>query len=326
MRSLLRLLLVPLAFVLAGCATTAAPGSGSSGPAQGPWTFTTSFGTTITLDERPDVIVVDSYSAAALWEYGIRPKGVYGYGIGEEGGAAFSVGNADLASMTVVGLGSEMSVESLAALQPDLVIGFASTATSGASWQWWNEQVSTQVTKVAPFLGINFGAPTEEIFQQYADLAKALGADLEAPAVLTARTDYEQAKLALQEVAVAKPDLTTLAVSGAEEQTYIGTTNLSMVSYLNQLGIQTVQPDPKATAPWATVSWELLSQQRADVVLEHAASAAIFANPNPVYKSLPAVKAGQIGTWDDKAPYTYIHYAAWLNSLVEVYRNAEKVT
>lgn len=327
MRFLAKLLLLPVLLVLAACGATPAPSGGPSGSAQGPWTFTTHFGTTITLDEKPDVIVVDSYSAAALWEYGIRPKGVFGYGIGEAGSAAYSLGNADLGTMTVVGRGSEMSVETLAALQPDLVIGFGNRAVEGRQWQWWDDKVAAQVTKVAPFLGVGFGAPTEEILQQYADLARALGGDPGMPSVARAKADFEQAKAALKAATAANPGLTTLAISGAAGEVYVGTTALSMITFLNGLGVATVQPDPKATTAWATVSWELLPQQRADVILEHVATeGGDTAALNPLYATLPAVKAGQVGTWDDKAPYTHAHYAAWLNSLVEVYRNAKKVT
>lgn len=46
----------------------------------------------------------------------------------------------------------------------------------------------------------------------------------------------------------------------------------------------------------------------------------------PDYQALPAVKAGQIGIWDDKHPFTYASYATWLTKLEAVYAGAKDVT
>ncbi len=72
----------------------------------------TGYGNTIDLDAAPQRIVVDAYSAAALWDYGIRPAGIFGYGI--TGGQA--TGNADVSTMKVVGTDGEMNMEALADL------------------------------------------------------------------------------------------------------------------------------------------------------------------------------------------------------------------
>ncbi|MFS9599365.1 hypothetical protein Q6311_30995, partial [Klebsiella variicola] len=79
---------------------------------------TTGYGNTITLDHAPERIVVDAYSAAALWDYGIRPVGIFGYGVGNPD----VTDRADESTMTVVGREGELSAEALAALDPDLVI------------------------------------------------------------------------------------------------------------------------------------------------------------------------------------------------------------
>jgi hypothetical protein len=77
-----------------------------------------------------------------------------------------------------------------------------------------------------------------------------------------------------------------------------------------------VGPESSDDSSWAEVSWEKMSDYPADVLLVHDASADY--EDNPVYKSLPAVKAGQLGTWDDKRAYTYDGYAEWLGELADV--------
>jgi iron complex transport system substrate-binding protein len=46
----------------------------------------------------------------------------------------------------------------------------------------------------------------------------------------------------------------------------------------------------------------------------------------PVYAELPAVRAGQVGGFDDKMPFTYAQYAAWLTEVNAVLSEAKAVT
>ncbi|MGO1975301.1 MAG: hypothetical protein ACTH2Q_20270, partial [Propionibacteriaceae bacterium] len=199
-----------LALALTACANTA--DTASTPAADEEWTYTTGYGNSITLDARPEVIVTDAYSAAALWEYGIRPDAVFGYGLEEE--ALNSLGNADRDSMEVVGEGGELSVEKLAALQPDLVIGYGNV-DNPTSWTWWDEDVATQVNEVAPFAGVNFsGRPTVDVIEEYAGLAEALGADVAASDAASAQEDFDTASATLEATLAEKSDLTTIALNG----------------------------------------------------------------------------------------------------------------
>lgn len=308
-----------LALALTACANTA--NTESAPTADGEWSYTTGYGNTITLDARPEVIVADAYSAAALWEYGIRPDAVFGYGL-EEGASELALGNADPDSMEVVGEGGELSVEKLAALQPDLVVGYGNS-DNPTSWTWWDEDVAETVNEVAPFAGVNFsGQPIVDVIEEYAGLAEALGADAAASDAATAKEDFETASATLEETLAEKSDLTTIALNGDTSTLYAGTTSLSQLGLLDELGVNLVGPEAEG---WAELSWEKVPDYPADVVLAYVASTEAFAD-SPVYSSLPAVKAEQVTGWDDKSPNTYVHYAAWLKDLDEAYAAAEKVT
>lgn len=313
-------LLLVVAF---GCSATAPTAESSESTA---WSYTTGYGETITLDAKPEVIVADAYSAAALWEHGIRPQGVFGYGL-EEGGSSLALGNADRTTMKVVGTAGDLDIEALAALQPDLVIGFGNSEKNGSAWTWWTDDIASKVSAIAPFAGVRFNErPVVEVIEEYASLARALGADTSSDAATQAKAAFADASATLSATVEKQPDLTTIALNGDAATVYAGTTGLAQIELLADLGVTIVGPDPDEDGgAWATVSWELVPDHAADVVLEYIASEKAFAGA-PVYQALPAVKAGQIGIWDDKRPFTYASYAAWLTELEKVYATAKNVT
>ncbi|MFC7621366.1 ABC transporter substrate-binding protein [Microlunatus sp. GCM10028923] len=316
MRSLAPLLVVLL--LITGCARELPAGPE---PAPTGWSYTTAYGETITLASRPDVIITDAYSAASLWEYGIRPAGVFGYGL-EPDSSPLSLGNADPGQMTVLGRGAELDLEAVAALQPDLIIGYGNE--QGDGWTWWDEAMIGQVTEIAPFAGIRFGRPVEQVIDDYAALAVALGAPADDPKAAAARADFDRAKETLRQVAAERPELSTIAVNADPDQLYLGSRGLAQLRLITDLGVRLAGPGVMKDEAWQVLSWELLPDHPADVVLAHAGSTPVF-EESAAYQSLPAIKAGQAIPWDDKSPYTHVHYAAWLNQLAELYRSAADV-
>lgn len=80
------------------------------------WTFTDDHGTTISLPERPERIVAYVGSAATLWDYGIRPVGVFGSLLREDGSKNPLAGNVDPDAVAWLGEGgSELDLEALVA-------------------------------------------------------------------------------------------------------------------------------------------------------------------------------------------------------------------
>ena len=115
--------------------------------------------------------------------------------------------------MKVVGTGNELDIEALAALQPDLIVGYGSGDNKGASWTWWDEAVTEKATKIAPFVGVQFSdQPVVDVIAEYEALAKALGGDLD-QAVVTARTTSTAAP-ETSDTTAAKAELTAIALNG----------------------------------------------------------------------------------------------------------------
>lgn len=301
---------------VAACGSSTSAAAPAPGQAGVPWSFTDSgYGNTLSLPQAPDSLVVDSYSAAALWDYGIRPAGIFGYGLTEDGG--LSVGTADVSQMEIIGQDGELSLEKLLGLDPDLIIGFGNT--EGDGWTWWDEKVQTEATATAPFLGIKFGGrPVEAVIEDYESLAEALGGNTESQA--GAKAEY-QAKLAeLSAVAKEKP-LRIIALNGYDDL-YVGQKSLGQLALLDELGFEIA--GPAADSGWASLSWEKAADYPADIVLSYAGTAEQVKD-HPVFKSLPAVKAGQIVEWDDKRPFTYASYAQWFDQLLAVLEDAEPI-
>lgn len=314
---------VAAVLALAGCVGS---GTEETAPeATGPWTYTTGFGEKIELEKAPEVIVVDAYSAAALWEYGVRPDGVFGYGL-EEGASPVALGDADRTQLNVIGTGADLEIEKLAALQPDLIIGFGNAAAKGAQWTWWEDDLASQVKAIAPFAGIRFSQrPVVEVIEEYRSLAKALGADTDGESVTGAKRSFDAAKAALQETVSGKEGLKTIALNGDASVVYAGTSSLAQLALLEEVGVDLVGPKGDDGGAWAEISWEVVPDHPADIVLQYIASAEAFAGA-PVYRAMPAVRAGQIAVWDDKMPFTYSKYAAWLTEVEGVYADAKSVT
>lgn len=320
------LVLVVTMLMLAACSATsteAAPEQASSESTE--WSYTNSYGHTVTLPEAPKVIVVDSYSAASLWPYGIRPAGIFGHGLAKDAPPG-TLGDADLSTMKVVGTGGELDIEALAALQPDLVIGYGNSDTTTDGWTWWDEEVTKKATAIAPFIGIKFSdQPVADVIAEYESLAKALGGDLTSDAVVTAKTDFETAQQSIRTTTAAKPELTAIGLNGTTAIVWTGGPKLAPIALLNELGLKTVGPDDEDSAWCGEISWEKVPDYPADVVLAYTASTQAFAEA-PVYAKLPAVKAGQVVGWDDKMPFTYAQYATWLNDVNTTLAGARKVT
>lgn len=316
---------------VAGCSGPAgsdasAPRTGESQAASAEWTYTSQFGQTITLPQRPTTIAVDAYTAAALWDYGIRPAGVFGYGL-EEGASPLSLGDADRSTMQIVGVGGELQIEKLAAVKPDLVIGFGNIDKKGEAWTWWDDNVADQVTAIAPFLGIKFaGERVVDVIEQYRDLAKTLGGDTDSADVSQSKTDFEAASTSLK-TETGQKKLNAIALNGDASTLYAGGTGLAQLGLLKELGVGIVGPKTETVADgesWVELSWELVPDYPADLMLAYAGSTTSFADV-AVYRSLPSVKAGQVAVWDDKMPFTYKQYARWLTDVETQYRTAKKL-
>ncbi|MHC5903132.1 ABC transporter substrate-binding protein [Streptomyces sp. S6] len=319
-----------------GDAKTGGSGSsanpGASAAESGPWTFKDDRGRAVRLDKTPSTIVAFIGVAAALHDYGVDVKGVFGPTRTADGKADVQAGDLDVTKVEVLGnVWDEFNVEKYAALAPDVLI---STMFDAAGTLWYVPEASKdKIAKLAPSVGISvfdrqLTAPLERMWE----LAKSLGADLTAAKATAAKKRFEDAAAWLRAAAKAKPGIRVLAGSASAELFYVSGSDLSVdLEYFKALGVNFVEPPAavlKASGGWyESLSWENVDKYPADLILMDDRTSAIqpSAITKETWKKLPAVKAGQVVPRSTEPILSYDKCAPLLENLAEAIEKAKKV-
>ncbi|MEU6724830.1 ABC transporter substrate-binding protein [Nonomuraea wenchangensis] len=307
----------------------AASASGSPGASQGPWTWTDDRGRTISLPRRPQRVVAQSGAAAALWDFGVRPIGVFGPHKLKDGGRDPEVGEVDIATVESIGnVWGEFNVEKYASLRPDLLV--SGMYQKNTLW-YVPEQSAEAIDQLAPTLGVQLsGRPLVDTIEKYGELAAALGADPRAAAVVEARNRFDAASAALKRLAAERPGLKVMVVTGTPDALYVAyLPDHPDLQYWGGLGLNVVHP-PEPTASeggfWEVLSWENADKYQADVILADARAQSMKPEEmakKPTWAKLPAVKAGQVYPWHAAERYSYLGYAQVMEELVTHLRKAK---
>ncbi|WP_320776186.1 ABC transporter substrate-binding protein [Streptomyces sp. CRN 30] len=325
-----------LGAVLAACGDDDSDGSGSGGgntaAKSGPWSFKDDRGETVKLDKVPADIVAFTGVAAALWDYGIEVKGVFGPTTTKDGKPDVQAGDMDVDKVTVLGnVWGQLNVEKYAALAPELLV----TTTFDDAGTLWSvpEDSKDKIAKLAPSVAISvFDRQLTEPLQRMWELAESLGADMKADATVQAKKKFEEAAERLRKAAKAHPEIRVLAGSASAELFYVSGTNLSVdLEYFKALGVNFVEPPEsakKATGGWfESLSWENVDKYPADVIIMDDRSSTI--QPADItegtWKKLPAVKAGQVIARSPEPILSYDKCTPLLTNLAEAIENAKKV-
>ncbi|MET9252311.1 ABC transporter substrate-binding protein [Streptomyces sp. NPDC003717] len=326
-----------LGAMLAACGDDDAKSGGSgkeTGAAKsGPWSFKDDRGTTVKLDKVPTNIVAFTGVAAALWDYGIQAKGVFGPTTTKDGKPDVQAGDIDVSKVTVLGnQWGKLNLEKYAALSPEVLI----TTTYDTAGTLWSvpEESKDKVAKLAPSVAVSvYDRPLDQPLQRVWELAESLGADMKAKKVTDAKKRFEDASARLRAATKAKPQIKVMAGSASADLFYVSGSNLSAdLEYFKSLGVNFVEPseaDKKATGGWfASLSWENADKYPADVIIMDDRSSAT--QPADItedtWKQLPAVKAGQVIPRSAEPILSYAKCAPLLENLAEAIEKAKKVS
>ena len=302
------------------------PGAGSAGG----WTFTDDHGATVSLPERPERIVAYVGSAATLWDYGIHPVGVFGPLRREDGSPNPLAGTIDPDAVISLGEGwNEVDLEALVALRPDLIV--STTYSPDIAGDLWGLEpdVAAQAAQIAPVVAIStFETAVDASLSRFEDLAQALGADLQAPAVVAARERFARASDEVRTAAAAKPDLSVVVMSAWPEAIYVANPPAaSDLAYFQQLGVNLVAPD-NPDSYWEELSWEQALKYPADLLLlDERDGGYTAANLDELPATLaahPAVQTGQVANWYTEFVLSYGAFAAVLEELAAALRDADE--
>jgi iron complex transport system substrate-binding protein len=327
-----------LGAVLAACGDDDAKSGGSdkettAAKKSGPWTFKDDRGTSVKLDEIPANIVAFTGVAAALYDYGISVKGVFGPTKTTDGKADVQAGDMDISKVEILGnVWDQFNVEKYAALAPDVLI---TTMFDDAGTLWYVPAASAEkIAKLAPSVGISvYDRQLTEPLQRMWELAESLGADMTAATVTDAKKEFEAAATRLRAAAKAKPEIKVMAGSASQDIFYVSGTNLSIdLEYFKALGVNFVEPSEKAKAKgggwYESLSWENVDKYKADIIMMDDRSSTI--QPADIteatWKKLPAVKAGQVISRSPEPILSYDKCTPLLETLAEALENAKKVS
>lgn len=306
--------------------------TGGAAAKSGPWSFKDDRGTTVKLDKVPTNIVAFTGVAAALYDYGVEVKGVFGPTTTKDGKPDVQAGDLDVDKVTVLGNEwGKLNVEKYASLAPEVLI----TTTFDTAGTLWSvpEESKDKIAKLAPSVAISvFDRQLTQPLQRMWELAESLGADMKAKKVTDAKAAFDKAAARLRAAAKARPEIRVLAGSASPDLFYVSGTNLSVdLEYFKALGVNFVEPSEeakKATGGWfESLSWENVDKYPADVIImdDRASTIQPADITEGTWKKLPAVKAGQVIARSPEPILSYDKCTPLLDNLAEAIENAKKV-
>jgi iron complex transport system substrate-binding protein len=300
--------------------------------AAGAWSFTDDRGKTIALPDRPTRVIAQTSAAAALWDCGFKVAGVFGPTKNADGSNDFQAGQIDLDEMVNLGDWGEMDLEKVIALNAQIYVDFC----YGKDHFWYlTGDARPQLEALIPTLGISMEkAPITHSIARFEELAAAFGADLTAPALVQAKTAAADAETRLKTAIAAKPGLRLLAISPVLDSFYVCSPEMMTdLAYFASLGLDIVKPTlPADTADvvyfFEQLSWEQLGRYPADVILvdQRDPSAQSILDKQPLWATLPAVKAGQVGGWFASQQYSWRALAPIVTDLAALIERSSVVT
>ncbi|MFF5444540.1 ABC transporter substrate-binding protein [Streptomyces sp. NPDC012888] len=314
---------------------TAEPGDKGASAA---WAFKDDLGKDLSAKSTPKNIVAFTGTAAALYDYGIQVKGVFGPTKTADGKPDVQAGSLDISKVEILGnTYGEFNVEKYAALKPELL---ATNTWDGTYW-YVPEDSKDKILKLAPAAAVAVGGKDQsgnnvtltKALERTADLAKSLGADLNAKKTVDAKARFEAAAAKVREATKANPGIKVLVGSGSAEMFYVSTPETSAdLKYFKELGVDFVLPEQDKLDQggfFESLSWETAGKYKADVILLDNRSATLQPDAlkdKPTWTGLPAVKANQVVPRVTEPIYSYEKCAQILEDLAKAIQNAKKVS
>ncbi|MEU9860501.1 ABC transporter substrate-binding protein [Streptomyces sp. NPDC047971] len=324
-----------LGAALAACGTKSQEGAASGGSQKtGPWKFTDDRGTAVETKSTPKNIVAFTGMAAALKDFGIEVKGVFGPTYIEdpktkERTPDVQAGDLDITKVKVIGnVWGEFKIEEYLKLNPDVLI--TDMWEKNDLWYVPAEQ-KDKILKVAPSVALWASDKSmPSVLQRHADLAASLGADVKTKQILADKARFEAAAERVRQAAKGKKDIKVLIGSGSPDLFYVSTpVRPTDTLYFQELGLNIIVPDKLDQGGWFEgLSWENVDKYKADVILLDNRTSALqpeALKAKPTWAALPAVKAGQVFPRVTEPIYSYAKCAPLLEDLAKALENAKKV-
>ncbi|MEU9980162.1 ABC transporter substrate-binding protein [Streptomyces sp. NPDC050856] len=305
------------------------PSGADAAGKSGPWQFKDDRGQTSKSEARPKNIVAFTGAAAALHDYGIEVKGVFGPTRAKDGKPDVQAGDLDIDKVEIIGnVWGEFNMEKYAKLTPDLLV----TDMWEKDDAWYvPPQSKDKIFKLAQSTVLLWAAQISMpgALQRRADLAESLGADMKSKKVTDAKARFEKAAARLRQAAKSKPEIRVMIGSASQEEFYVSLAKMSAdTRYFQELGVTFVEPKVDAQGFFEKLSWETVDKYKADIIMMDNRSSALQPSAltaKPTWTRLPAVKAGQVVPRVTEPIYSYDKCATLVEDLAKAIENAKKV-
>lgn len=289
----------------------------------GGWSFTDDRGVTIELASRPERLVTWSTAGAVLWDYGIRPVGIFGPQRLDNGEQDPQAGEIDLDAVENLG-DWDPDLELVVAARPDLIVLL--TYDNETIWPF-EQDVVDQLAAIAPVAAIMMAeASAYDLIQRWEAFAEALGADLSNPDLVADRELFEQRSDELRAALSEKPDLTTLFLSASPEQFWVASPYYAAdLWYFRELGMNILNPGTDVF--YEALSWEQSMKYVPDLVFnDYRWSSIEELSAQPSWQAQPAHQAGQVVNWVAVFVMSYRGFAKVLEQVIKDVSAAEVIT
>ncbi|MFI2781042.1 ABC transporter substrate-binding protein [Streptomyces sp. ALB3] len=240
---------------------------------QSTWSFADDRGRLVTADRRPSRVLAYVQAGATLWDYGIRPEGLFGSGHDGPEPDRAKTGALPLDAVDYRGAGDALDVDTLLRGGPDLVV-----AVSYGHGQLYGLDPDTakHLEECVPVVVIDVGQARTfgRVAERFAELALSLGGRQDPDATAELHAARERLRAATR---AAKEGVRVLALSPAsQEQAYAARPRMwPELRVLAELGAGLVSPPEGAGVNWATVDWAEAAALEPGIVLADIRSHAL---------------------------------------------------
>jgi iron complex transport system substrate-binding protein len=296
--------------------------------ADGTWQFTDDRGVTVVLDKLPERIVADVNVAAALWDFGVIPVGVFGWNVVSDTEVAGKAGGElDMSQTEVVSAfgTDQIDIEKLAGLAPDLVISLVYLEQYGI-WSINPDSVES-VEAVAPIVTLSGIIRADEQLNHTVELVQALGVDLESEELVAQREAYEAATDAFVAAVEGNKGVSALFMATSAAMAWIANPDAAGDVWLyRDLGLNVPSVDVPEGEYWLELSVEEVNMFDVDLVFNSERGEILTIEDlqaQPTYGLMSAVKAGQVATWNQDVITSYRGLAEALTHTAEAVAGAD---
>jgi iron complex transport system substrate-binding protein len=299
-------------------------GSGTNGvQPDGSWRFVDDRGIEISLPKAPERVIADVNVAAALWDFGVRPVGIFGWNVGADGTLNAAAGSIDPSQVELLVEGTDiLDLEKAIAIAPDLIVTLTfAPDTPEDLWSIMPEVVD-QVNAIAPIVAISGIIRADAAANRFAELSAALGIDLESPEITAQKQGYDAAAERFRTLTTQKAGMSAIFVAPGETEIYIANPDVaSDVMLFRDLGLNVPSVDAPAGSYWETLSFEQALKYPTDIFFYSLRGNLVtpeMVKEHPTIGQHPAVIADQIAGWNQDVVLNYAGLTTILNGIADV--------